>query len=102
MIQTSMRPDRRRQDREERRKAWNHQSAAAAAHRHKLDRQGKPRRPKKAGMRSPVPEGFFDLTKAERRAWAADREIERQRAAMRALVARGVLEATAKQQFGSF
>jgi len=47
MIQISKRPDERRQDREERRLAFNHESAAGAAHRHRIDRKTKPRRSKK-------------------------------------------------------
>lgn len=54
MIQTSKRPDERRQDRAERRKAFNHDSAAAGALRHRNDRQDKPRRPKpKAFVKKP-------------------------------------------------
>jgi hypothetical protein len=54
MICTSKRPDMRRQDRKERAKAFNHESASAAKLRHRVDRANKPRKPKKAKAKTPV------------------------------------------------
>lgn len=44
----------RAQDRQERALAPNHDSAAMAKHRHRLDRMGKPRRPKAGKVKRPV------------------------------------------------
>jgi hypothetical protein len=84
MIQTSNRPAARRAQKAEAAGKIFEGSAFAARKRHKLARQGKPRRRKAsaAEVRSPVPEPEDKQTRAERkaqlRAWANAREVERQ------------------------
>lgn len=63
---------------------------------------GEKPRPKSKPIRlSPVPADFFKWEKARRRIWVNQREVDRQRSEMMALVRRGVPEAEARGRFGS-
>lgn len=92
----------RAQDRQERALAPNHDSAAMAKHRHRLDRRGKPRRPKASKPKPEFMPADIADDKRKRREWANARETERQRAEAERMAANaGLPKKHFYPQFGS-
>ena len=97
----------RRMDRRLRKKAKRDRSATAAKARISVARDGRAvgierdRREAEKSKLSPLPAEWPRMSKAKRREWAVQREVDRQRHEMESLVHRGVPRDDARRRFGS-